>query len=200
MERKPLYGEYRGARIISAPPPSSGGVAVIDALNILAGFDLGAVDSATRKHLVVEAMRRAHRDRAEFLGDPDFVKVPTERLTHPLLRRRSARLDPHGSRDAERPCCRASKAPGQGPQTSHFSLIDAEGNRVAGTQSINFFFGSGLMVPGTGVMLNNEMDDFAAKPGVPNGFRLIGADANADRARQAAAVEHDADVRGEADG
>ena len=95
-ERKPLYGEYRGARIISAPPPSSGGVALIDALNILSGFDLARVDSATRKHLVVEAMRRAHRDRAEYLGDPDFVNVPIERLTHPYYaagQRASIRMD-----------------------------------------------------------------------------------------------------------
>jgi gamma-glutamyltranspeptidase/glutathione hydrolase len=177
-ERKPLYGEYRGARIISAPPPSSGGVAVIDALNILGGFDLNAVDGATRKHLVVEAMRRAHRDRAEFLGDPDFVKVPTERLTHPYYadgQRASIRMD----RATPSDMLPSIEGPEQGPQTSHFSVIDTEGNRVAGTQSINFFFGSGLMVPGTGVMLNNEMDDFAAKAGVPNGFRLIGADANA---------------------
>ena len=177
-ERKPLYGEYRGARIISAPPPSSGGIAVIDALNILSGFDLGAVDSGTRKHLVVEAMRRAHRDRAEFLGDPDFVKVPTERLTHAYYadgQRASIRSD----RATPSNTLPSIEGPGQGPQTSHFSLIDTEGNRVAGTQSINFFFGSGLMVPATGVMLNNEMDDFAAKAGVPNGFRLIGADANA---------------------
>jgi gamma-glutamyltranspeptidase/glutathione hydrolase len=177
-ERKPLYGEYRGARIISAPPPSSGGIAVIDALNILSGFDLGAVDSGTRKHLVVEAMRRAHRDRAEFLGDPDFVKVPTERLTHAYYadgQRASIRTD----RATPSNTLPSIEGPGQGPQTSHFSLIDTEGNRVAGTQSINFFFGSGLMVPATGVMLNNEMDDFAAKAGVPNGFRLIGADANA---------------------
>jgi gamma-glutamyltranspeptidase/glutathione hydrolase len=177
-ERKPLYGEYRGAKIISAPPPSSGGVAIIDALNILAGFDLGSLDSATRKHLVVEAMRRAHRDRAEFLGDPDFVKVPTERLTHEFYadgQRASIRMD----RATPSEMLPSIEAPSEGPQTSHFSIIDSEGNRVAGTQSINFFFGSGLMVPGTGVMLNNEMDDFAAKPGVPNGFRLIGADANA---------------------
>src|ERR1044072_3314630 len=165
MERKPLYGEYRGAKIISAPPPSSGGIAIIDALNILSGFDLGAVDSATRKHLVVEAMRRAHRDRAEFLGDPDFVKIPTQRLP------------PAYYADAQRPSIRMDRAtpsdmlpsieaPAPGPETSHFSIIDADGNRVAGTQSINFFFGSGLMVPGTGIMLNNEMDDFSAKPGV----------------------------------
>jgi gamma-glutamyltranspeptidase / glutathione hydrolase len=178
IERKPLYGEYRGARIISAPPPSSGGVAIIDALNILSGFDLGAVDSATRKHLVVEAMRRAHRDRAQFLGDPDFVKVPTERLTHQYYadgQRASIRMD----RATPSDMLPSIEAPAQGTQTSHFSIIDSEGNRVAGTQSINLFFGSGLMVPGTGVMLNNEMDDFSAKPGTPNGFRLVGADANA---------------------
>ncbi|HKU16155.1 MAG TPA: gamma-glutamyltransferase [Steroidobacteraceae bacterium] len=177
-ERKPLHGEYRGARITSAPPPSSGGVAIIDALNILSGFDLGAVDSATRKHLIVEAMRRAHRDRAEFLGDPDFVKIPIERLTHAYYadgQRASIRMD----RATPSSMLPSIEAPAPGPETSHFSIIDADGNRVAGTQSINFFFGSGLMVPGTGVMLNNEMDDFVAKAGVPNGFRLVGADANA---------------------
>jgi gamma-glutamyltranspeptidase / glutathione hydrolase len=177
-ERKPLVGTYRGARIVSAPPPSSGGVAIIDALNILSGYDLASLDSATRKHLVVEAVRRAHRDRAQHLGDPDFVTVPVEQLTNPYYaagQRTSIRLDRATPSDSLPGI--SSAEPGQ--QTTHFSVIDAEGNRVAGTLSINFFFGSGLMVPGTGVMLNNEMDDFAAKPGVPNGFRLIGADANA---------------------
>ena len=177
-ERKPLYGEYHGARIISAPPPSSGGVTIIDTLNILSAFDLGSVDSATRKHLVVEAMRRAHRDRAEFLGDPDFVQVPTDRLTHPFYaagQRTTIRMD----RATPSEMLPSSAAPNSGTDTSHFSIIDTEGNRVAGTQSINLFFGSGLMVAGTGVMLNNEMDDFAAKAGAPNGFRLLGADANA---------------------
>jgi gamma-glutamyltranspeptidase/glutathione hydrolase len=177
-ERKPLYGEYHGARIISAPPPSSGGVALIDALNILSGYDLKSLDSATRKHLVVEAMRRSHRDRAEYLGDPDFVSIPVERLVSPYYaagQRASIRMDRATPSDTL-PGITAAE-PGQ--QTTHFSIIDAAGNRVAGTLSLNFFFGSGLMVPGTGVMLNNEMDDFAAKPGVPNGFRLIGADANA---------------------
>jgi gamma-glutamyltranspeptidase/glutathione hydrolase len=177
-ERKPLYGEYHGARIISAPPPSSGGVTIIDTLNILSAFDLGSVDSATRKHLVVEAMRRAHRDRAEFLGDPDFVQVPTDRLTHPFYaagQRTTIRMD----RATPSEMLPSSAAPNSGTDTSHFSIIDTDGNRVAGTQSINLFFGSGLMVPGTGVMLNNEMDDFAAKAGAPNGFRLLGADANA---------------------
>lgn len=177
-ERQPLVGHYRGARIVSAPPPSSGGVALINALNILEGFDLSALDSATRKHLVVEAMRRAHRDRAEFLGDPDFVEIPLDRLVHPFYaagQRASIRMD-RATPSSALPGITAAEP---GPQTTHFSVLDAEGNRVAGTLSINFFFGSGLMVPGTGVLLNNEMDDFAAKPGVPNGFRLIGADANA---------------------
>lgn len=177
-ERQPVYGEYHGARIVAAPPPSSGGVALIDALNILSGYDLQRVDSATRKHLIVEAMRRVHRDRAEYLGDPDFVNIPVARLVNPDYaagQRTSIRMDKAMPSDL----LPGVSAPEPGPQTTHFSVLDAEGNRVAGTLSINFFFGSGLMVPGTGVMLNNEMDDFAAKAGVPNGFRLVGAEANA---------------------
>ncbi len=176
-ERVPLKGEYRGAHITTVPPPSSGGIGLIDALNILSGFDLDELDSATRKHLIVEAMRRVHRDRAEYLGDPDFVSVPVERLISPFYadgQRVSIRLDRATPSDAL-PGIQPAPA---GPQTTHFSILDTEGNRVAGTMSINFFFGSGLMVPGTGVMLNNEMDDFVAKPGVPNGFRLVGAEAD----------------------
>jgi gamma-glutamyltranspeptidase/glutathione hydrolase len=177
-ERKPVYGEYHGVRIVSAPPPSSGGVALIDAMNILSGYDLKSLDSATRKHLIIEAMRRVHRDRAEYFGDPDFVDVPVERLIHPFYaagQRTSIRMDRATPSDA----LPSVKSAEPGRQTTHFSIIDTEGNRVAGTLSINFFFGSGLMIPGTGVLLNNEMDDFAAAPGVPNGFRLVGADANA---------------------
>lgn len=177
-ERAPVSGEFHGARIVSAPPPSSGGVALVDALNILSGYDLKSIDSATRKHLVVEAMRRVHRDRAEYLGDPDFVSIPLERLLNPYYaagQRTSIRMDKAMPSDM----LPGITAPEPGQQTTHFSVLDAEGNRVAGTLSINFFFGSGLMVPGLGIMLNNEMDDFAAKPGVPNGFRLVGADANA---------------------
>jgi gamma-glutamyltranspeptidase/glutathione hydrolase len=176
-ERTPLHGEYHGARITTVAPPSSGGIGIIDALNILSGFDLDQLDSATRKHLVVEAMRRVHRDRAEYLGDPDFVSIPLERLLSPFYadgQRVSIRLDRATPSDAL-PGIQAAPV---GPQTTHFSILDTEGNRVAGTMSINFFFGSGLMVPGTGVMLNNEMDDFVAKPGIPNGFRLVGAEAN----------------------
>jgi gamma-glutamyltranspeptidase/glutathione hydrolase len=178
VEREPVYGEYRGARIVSASLPSSGGVALINALNILSGYDLGALDSATRKHVIVEAMRRVHRDRAMHMGDPGFVSSPVEMLLHPYYaegQRASLRLDRATPSDA---------LPGvtpvhPGQQTTHFSILDAEGNRVAGTLSINLFFGAGLMVPGTGVLLNNEMDDFVAKPGAPNGFRLVGSEANA---------------------
>jgi gamma-glutamyltranspeptidase/glutathione hydrolase len=178
IERKPLVGEYHGARIVSASPPSSGGVALLDALNILSGFNLHSVDSGTRKHLIIEAMRRAYRDRAIYLGDPDFVKMPLEQLTS---------LDYAAG---QRSAIRADKAmpsnllpgiesePG-GMQTTHFSVLDAAGNRVAATISINLFLGSGYMPAKTGVLLNNTMDDFSTKPGRPNEFGLVGATANA---------------------
>jgi gamma-glutamyltranspeptidase/glutathione hydrolase len=178
VERKPLIGHYHGARIVSAAPPSSGGIAVIDALNILSGFDLHQVDSATRKHLVIEAMRRAYRDRAIYLGDPDFVTMPLAQL---------ASLDYAAG---QRSSIRSDKAmpsnmlPGiesepAGMNTTHFSVLDADGNRVAATITVNLFFGTGYMPPKTGVLLNNEMDDFSTKPGRPNEFGLVGATANA---------------------
>jgi gamma-glutamyltranspeptidase/glutathione hydrolase len=178
VERPPVVGHYRGARIVSGSPPTSGGIALIDALNILEGFDLGKVDKVTRTHLVVEAMRRAHRDRAVYLGDPDFVSIPVARLIDPDYaagQRTSIRLD-RATPSAMLPGVEASQP---GPSTTHFSVIDAKGNMVAATITLNFFFGSGLMIPDTGILLNNQMDDFSAKPGVPNGFQLIGADANA---------------------
>src|SRR6187455_782301 len=178
VERPPVVGHYRGARIVSGSPPTSGGIALIDALNILEGFDLVKLDSATRTHLIVEAMRRVHRDRAVYLGDPDFVDVPVARLINSYYadgQRASIRMD-KATPSASLP---GVDAPSPGPSTTHFSVIDAKGNMVAATITLNFFFGSGLMVPGTGILLNNQMDDFSAKPGVPNGFQLIGADANA---------------------
>jgi gamma-glutamyltranspeptidase/glutathione hydrolase len=178
VERAPVVGNYRGARIVSGSPPTSGGVALVDALNILEGYDLGAVDKVTRTHLIVEAMRRVHRDRAVYLGDPDFTPVPIARLTNPDYaagQRASIRMD----RATPSDMLPGVDAPSPGPSTTHFSVIDAKGNMVAATITLNFFFGSGLMVPGTGILLNNQMDDFSAKPGVPNGFQLIGGDANA---------------------
>ncbi|HEX7416515.1 MAG TPA: gamma-glutamyltransferase, partial [Steroidobacteraceae bacterium] len=178
IERRPIIGTYRGARIVSASPPSSGGIALIDALNILAGFDLQALDDATRKHVIIEAMRRMHRDRAIYLGDPDFVQIPIERLTNPYYadgQRASLRLD-RATPSAVLPGIESEPV---GPHTTHFSILDRDGNRAAVTITLNFWFGSGILIPGTGLMLNNEMDDFSVKPGVPNGFQLVGAEANA---------------------
>jgi gamma-glutamyltranspeptidase/glutathione hydrolase len=178
VERKPLIGNYHGARIVSASPPSSGGIAIIDSLHILSGFDLHRYDSATVKHLAIEAMRRAYRDRAIYLGDPDFIKMPVAQLTSPDYaagQRSSIRTDK---------AMPSNMLPGiesepAGMQTTHFSVLDADGNRVAGTISVNLFFGTGYMPPKTGVLLNNTMDDFSTKPGRPNEFGLVGATANA---------------------
>jgi gamma-glutamyltranspeptidase/glutathione hydrolase len=178
IERKPLLGSYHGARIVSASPPSSGGIAVVDALNILSGFDLHGVDSVTRKHLVIEAMRRAYRDRAQYLGDPDFVAMPLKLLTSPDYaagQRASIRTDKAMPSDM----LPGIGSPPVGMQTTHFSVLDAAGNRVAGTISINLFFGTGYMPPKTGVLLNDTMDDFSIKPGTPNTFGLVGDAANA---------------------
>jgi len=177
VERAPITGRYHGWRIVSAAPPSSGGVALVQMLNMLAGFDLDDLDRAGRVHLLAEVMRRAYRDRAQFLGDPDQVDVPVERLTHPYY---AAGL----ARDIDLAHATPSRAAlatggGQGTDTTHYSILDADGNRVAATLSINYPFGSGFVPPGTGVLLNDEMDDFSARPGVPNAYGLIGGEANA---------------------
>lgn len=178
-EREPIHGRYHNLQITSAAPPSAGGIVLIEALNILAAYDLQAVDDVERKHLIVEAMRRAYHDRALYLGDPDFVQIPVERLLS---------LDyAAGLRSAIRPdralpsayLSDAAAANQAGRNTTHFSIIDDQGNRVAATLSINFPFGAGVVPPGTGVLLNNEMDDFVSQPGAPNGYGLIGGAANA---------------------
>ncbi len=179
VEREPLRAEYRGVRLTLAPPPSSGGVAITNMLNILAGFELAALPGDARKHLVIESMRRAYRDRALYLGDPDFAPVPVARLTSPDYaagQRTSIRID-RATPSADLPGL-WPEGP-RGRDTTHFSILDREGNRVAGTMSINTWYGSAFMAPGTGVILNNEMDDFAVSPGVPNDFQLLGSDANA---------------------
>jgi gamma-glutamyltranspeptidase/glutathione hydrolase len=177
VERKPLIGEYHGARIVTAPPPSSGGIAVLDSLNILAGFDFNDVDSAARKHLIVEAMRRAYRDRAIFLGDPDFIKMPLQQLMsvdYAAGQRSSIRAD----KAMPSELLPGIESEPKGMNTTHFSVLDAAGNRAAVTITVNLFFGNGYMPAGTGVLLNNEMDDFSTKPGRPNVFGLIGNTAN----------------------
>jgi len=178
VEREPLAFDYRGLHIVSASPPSSGGVALATMLHLLAGYQLDELDEATRVHLITEAMRRAYRDRAQYLGDPDYVDIPVPLLIDPDYAaglRASVRLD-RATQSAMLP---GSAAQSGGTHTTHFSILDREGNRVAATLSINYPFGSGFVVPGTGVLLNDEMDDFSAKPGVPNAYGLVGAEANA---------------------
>jgi gamma-glutamyltranspeptidase/glutathione hydrolase len=179
VERAPIVGTYKGARIISASPPASGGIALVDALNILEAYDLKAEDPVTRIHLIVESMRRMHRDRAIYLGDPDFVKIPVDMLTDKHYaegQRTSLRLD-RATPSEVLPSDAIDAA--HGHHTTHFSIIDRDGNRVGMTITLNLLLGSGLMVPGTGILLNNQMDDFSIKPGTPNAYRLIGAEANA---------------------
>ncbi len=179
VERQPVKGRYQDITVTSSPPSSSGGTVLIEALNILAGFDLKQVDEITRKHLIIEAMRRAYHDRALHLGDSDFIDIPLKRLLsedYAAGLRSSIRPDkalPSKLLSGDMP-----DSP-QGTQTTHFSIIDNEGNRVAATLSINMPFGSGVVPQGTGVLLNDEMDDFASASGVMNGYGLVGGAANA---------------------
>lgn len=177
IERRPVSGHFRGFEVVSAAPPSSGGVALIESLNILAQLP-EAADLVGETHLLTETLRRAYRDRAEFLGDPDFVAVPVARLTgEPHARQLAATIDP-GRATPSAELKGFAVEPG-GSDTTHLSLLDRDGNYVAATLSINYPFGSGLTIAGTGVLLNDEMDDFSAKPGVANAYGLVGAEANA---------------------
>lgn len=181
IARQPVQGTYRGHQILSMPAPSSGGVHLIQMLNILERYPLtryGAT-SAQTIHLLAESARLAYADRAEFLGDPDFVKVPQRGLSA----KRYADQIAQGI-NVEKATPSQSVRPGQplpfeSDQTTHFSVIDHAGNIVSCTYTLNLNFGSGIVARGTGVLLNNEMDDFVAKPGVPNAFGLLGGDANA---------------------
>jgi len=177
-ERKPIVGSYNGMKITSAAPPSSGGIVLVSMLNMLAQFDLAATKPVTRIHLLIEAMRRAYRDRAEYLGDPDFVEMPVQLLINPGYAAGLARDIQQDMATPSQPR-RASLAENEGKDTTHFSIIDREGNRVAATLSINYPFGSGFIPAGTGVLLNDEMDDFSARSGVPNIYGLVGGEANA---------------------
>ncbi len=176
-EREPVRTYYGGYELVLAAPPSSGGIAIAEMLNILEPYGIANVATVERAHLVVEAMRRAYRDRALFLGDPDFYDVPQARLTNKDY---AAGLRAGIMTDRATP---SDMLPGRdglpdGTDTTHFSIIDREGNMVAATLTVNTVFGSSFMVPGTGFVLNNEMDDFSAKPGEPNAFGLIGFTAN----------------------
>ncbi len=181
IEREPVRGTYRGYDIVSMPPPSSGGVHVIQILNILEGYDLAALghNTASSLHRLIEAMRRAYADRAKYLGDPGFVKVPVAGLvSKQYAAQLRASIDlAHASKSEE---VAAGKPPGaESEQTTHFSIVDKDGNAVSNTYTLNLAFGSGYSVDGAGFLLNNEMDDFSAKPGAPNAFGLLGGEANA---------------------
>ena len=181
LERQPVRGTYRGYDVVSMPPPSSGGAHVIEILNILEGFPLAAqgLNSAASLHELAEAEKLAYADRAAWLGDPDFVKIPLAGLTSKTYAEHlRALIAPDRSRPA------ADIRPGEperyeSDQTTHFSVVDSDGNAVANTYTLNLPYGSGLVAEGTGVLLNNELDDFAAKPDAANAYGLLGGDANA---------------------
>ena len=178
VERAPVRGTYRGYDIVSMPPPSSGGVHLIEMLNILEGYDLGKLGRGEQSlHTMIEAMKRAYADRAVFMGDPDAVKMPVAGL---ISKKYAERLRA-GIGDKATPA--ASIRPGkpaeyEGDNTTHFSVIDRDGNAVSNTYTLNFSYGLGLVADGTGVLLNNELDDFTAKPGTANAYGLVGFNAN----------------------
>ena len=177
VERKPLVTWFRDARIVTAPPPSAGGVTLAELFNQLEILGYRSDAGVDAKHLIVESLRRAYHDRASYLGDPDFVNIPLFRLTsRSHARDLTASIDPkHATPSASLP---AAPLVPEGNHTTHFSVVDAQGNRVAATLSINLPFGSGFMAPGTGVLLNDEMDDFAVSTTASNAYGLIGSEAN----------------------
>lgn len=186
VERTPLRGKYRGYEVVTMPPPSSGSIAILQMLGMLEPYDVGALgyNSSAKYHLFAEVMTRAFRDRAEYLGDPAFVAVPVARLLDPAyLKGRMADFSP----DRATPAAAVQpglgkfvpKPPHESDQTTHFSVIDAAGNAVSNTYTLNGAFGSGVTIPGTGILMNNEMDDFTAQVGTANMFGLIQGEANA---------------------
>ena len=178
--RDPVRGTYRGYQVVSMPPPSSGGALLIQMLNMLEPYDLRALGrgSAATIHLMVEAERRAYADRAEYLGDADYYDVPLARLMDKdYARRRFADFDPDSASRSKD--LGAGTWPAESPETTHVSVMDGDGNAVAYTTTLNLGYGSKIVVTGAGFLLNNEMDDFSSKPGVPNSFGLVGGEANA---------------------
>ena len=181
VERAPLEGDYKGYRIITSPPPSSGGLGLLQMLAMLntTGYEKYGAGSAEAYHYMAEVMRRFYADRSQDLGDPDFVKNPISALLAPsYMQARRATIDPEHATpsDSVKPGLPAEH---EGTNTTHYSIVDEEGNAVAVTYTLNDAYGSGVTVPGAGFLLNDEMDDFAAKPGTPNMFELVQGEANA---------------------
>lgn len=185
-KREPVTGSYRGYQIVSMPPPSSGGVHIVQMANMLAQYDLKKWDhdDPSRLHLLAEVMRRAFADRAEYLGDPDFVEVPIKGLISEEYAQALVKTIEHTKASSSLKIGAGDPAAYESPSTTHLSVVDSEGNAVSSTQTINTWFGSGVVVQGTGIVLNNEMDDFSKKPGTPNAFGLVGSKANAIAARK----------------
>ncbi|GLS89217.1 gamma-glutamyltransferase [Psychromonas marina] len=181
VERQAIQGNYRDYQVLSMPPPSSGGIHIVQLLNMLENYPLSDYghNSAQSIHIMSEAMRRAYADRALYLGDSDFVDVPIETLTSKAYAlQRSKQIDPKKATPSSE--VNAGKvAPYESNETTHFSIVDRWGNAVSNTYTLNFSYGMGMVANGTGILLNNEMDDFSAKPGEPNGYGLIGGEANA---------------------
>jgi gamma-glutamyltranspeptidase/glutathione hydrolase len=179
-ELKPIECDYRGFQVVSAPPPSSGGVVICEMLNVLEGYPLKdwGFRSAQAVHVQIETMRHAYVDRNSYLGDPDFVKNPVDRLLDKAYAARlRAAIDPAKAGVSQD--LKPGVAPHEGSNTTHYSIVDRAGNAVAVTYTLNDWFGAGVTAAGTGVLLNDEMDDFTSKIGVPNGFGLVQGEANA---------------------
>lgn len=186
VERQPIIGDYRGYKVVTMPPPSSGGVHLIEILNMLEHYPIkeDGVNSAKNIHHMAESMKLAYADRSEYLGDPDFVKIPVTGLTSKAYaNERVKTIDDNKARLSSniKP---GKPQPYESDQTTHFSVMDKAGNAVAVTYTLNLNFGSGIVAEGTGILLNNEMDDFSVKPGVPNAFGLVGGTANAIEAKK----------------
>lgn len=186
VERQPIIGDYRGYKVVTMPPPSSGGVHLIEILNMLEHYPIkeDGVNSAKNIHHMAESMKLAYADRSEYLGDPDFVKIPITGLTSKAYaNERVKTIDDNKARLSSniKP---GKPQPYESDQTTHFSVMDKAGNAVAVTYTLNLNFGSGIVAEGTGILLNNEMDDFSVKPGVPNAFGLVGGTANAIEAKK----------------
>ncbi|MCL1119598.1 gamma-glutamyltransferase [Shewanella seohaensis] len=181
VEREPVRGQYRGYDVVSMPPPSSGGVHIIEMLNVLQQFPIDQFGHNTAQtiHVMAETMKHAYADRSEYLGDPDFYKVPVKQLTNKDYAQKIASQIALNKTTPSTEIKPGNLAPYESDQTTHFSVVDKWGNAVSNTYTLNFSYGSGLVAKGTGILLNNEMDDFSAKPGTPNGYGLVGGDANA---------------------
>jgi len=180
IERQPVRGQYRGYEVVSMPPPSSGGIHIIEMLNVLEQFPIDKLghNTADTLHLMAETMKYAYADRSKFLGDPDFVDVPVKQLISKEYAKSIASKISINKTTPSSEILPGKLAPYESDQTTHFSVIDKWGNAVANTYTLNFSYGSGLVAKGTGILLNNEMDDFSVKPGTPNGYGLIGGEAN----------------------